>query len=154
MSKKSGRFDVARARDTLTAELFDIPRAAPASPGSVNYSREIAAAMSQALKDCPHDRIEVSARMTRLLGREMSLSMLNAYTAESHTDHNISLERAIAFDIATEGRALLKFYAAKLGCGVLVGDEIMHAEIGRIHELRDKLAVQERAIRDYLKGRR
>ena len=145
---------MARARDSLTSDLFDIPRAAPATPGSVNHSREIAATMSQALKDCPHDRIEIAARMTRLMGREISVSMLNAYTAESHTDHNISLERAIAFDIATERRALLKFYAAKLGCGVLVGDEIMHAEIGRIQEMRDKLSVQERAIREYLRGKR
>ena len=97
---------MARAKDLLTPDLFEIPERSPATPGSVNYAREIAAVMSQALKACPYDRIEVAARMTRLLGREVSLHILNAYTAESRQQHVPSLEKAIAFDLATEGSAL------------------------------------------------
>ena len=124
---------MARARDFLTADLFaEIPRAASGAPGSVNYSREIAAVMSQALKDCPHDRIEVAARMSRMLGREQSLSMLNAYTAESHETHNVGLERAIAFDMATERNALAEFFAHKLGGGILWGKDKLLADLGRI----------------------
>ena len=146
---------MARARDFLTADLFaEIPRAASGAPGSVNYSREIAAVMSQALKDCPHDRIEVAARMSRMLGREQSLSMLNAYTAESHETHNVGLERAIAFDMATERNALAEFFAHKLGGGILWGKDKLLADLGRIKQMRDELAAQERAIRDYLKERR
>jgi len=144
-----------RARDLLTGDLFaDIPRAAPTTPGAINYSREIAAVMSEALKDCPYDRYEIAARMSRMLGREVPLSMLNAYCAESHEQHNISFERAIAFDAATDGFALLNFYAAKRGCRVMVGQDALLAELGRIKQTRDELAAQERAIRQYLKGRR
>lgn len=144
-----------RSRDLLTGDLFaEIPRTAPTTPGAVNYSREIAAAMSQALKDCPYDRIEVSARMSRMLGREVSLSMLNAYTAESHQAHVPTLERAIAFDLATEHNALADFYVAKLGGGILWGKDKLLADLGRIKQMRDQLAGQERAIREFMKGKR
>lgn len=144
-----------RARDLLTGDLFaEIPRPAPTTPGAINYSREIAAVMGQALKDCPNDRYDVAARMSRMLGREVPLSMLNAYCAESHEQHNISFERAIAFDAATEGYALLNFFAAKRGCRVMVGQDALLAELGRIKQMRDELAGQEKAIREYLKGKR
>mgnify|MGYP001570914053 FL=1 len=144
-----------RPRDLLTGDLFaDIPKAAPATPGAMNYSREIAAVMGDALKASDHDRYEISARMSRMLGREVSISMLNVYTAESHDYHNISLERAIAFDAATEGYALLNFFAGKRGCRVMVGEDALLAELGRIKQTRDELAGQERAIREYLKGKR
>lgn len=144
-----------RARDLLTGDLFaDIPKAAPATPGAMNYSREIAAVMGDALKASPHDRYEVAARMSRMLGREVSISMLNVYAAESHDYHNISLERAIAFDAATDSYALLNFFAGKRGCRVMVGEDGLLAELGRIRQMRDELAGKDRAIREYLKGKR
>lgn len=144
-----------RARDFLTGELFaEIPQAAPTTPGAINYSREIAATMSQALKDCPHDRIEVSARMSRMLGREVSVSMLNAYTAESHDSHNISVERAIAFDAATEGYALLNFFAAKRGCRAMVGEDALLAELGKIERSEQALRERKAALKAYLGRKR
>lgn len=142
------------ARDSLTADLFDIPRAAPALPGSINYSREIAATMGAALKECPADRIEVAARMTRLMGREITLSMINVYSAESHIDHNISLERAIAFDVATQSQALLKFYAVKTGCSVLVGEDALLAEWGMVQQAKAEIAEREKHLKERMKGKR
>lgn len=139
-----------RARDLVTVDMFDVPQAAPALPGSYAFTREIAQVMSGALKDCPHDRVEVAARMTRLLGRDVSLSMLNAYTAESRDSHNISLERAIAFDAATEGYALLNFYASKRGCGISVGKEALLKELGEIDQMKADLVQREKAIKQYL----
>jgi hypothetical protein len=49
---------MSRARDLITQDmfdaeiresLFDIPKPAPATPGSMNFSREIAQVMSRAL---------------------------------------------------------------------------------------------------------
>lgn len=139
-----------RVRDVLTADMFDVPAAPPATPGSINYSREIAAVMSQALKDCPYDRIEVAARMSRLLGREVTVAMLNAYTAESRETHNINLERAIAFDAATEGYALLDFYAGKRGCRALVGKDALLAELGRLEQARAEISGKASQLRKLL----
>lgn len=138
---------MARARDLFTLDMFNIPTPAPQTPGSMNYSCEIAHVMSDALKTSPHDRYEVAARISRLTGSEVSLNMLNAYTAESRETHNITLERAIAFDAATEGYALLKFFADKRGCRVLVGKEALLAELGEIGRLKQELGEQERAIK-------
>jgi hypothetical protein len=146
---------VTKAHDFLTGELFaEIPQAAPTTPGAINYSREIAATMSQALKDSAHDRIEVSARMSRMLGREVSLSMLNAYTAGSDETHNISLERAIAFDAATDGHALLNFFSAKRGCRVMVGEDALLAELGRIERSEQVLRERKAALKAYLGRKR
>lgn len=138
---------MARARDLITLDMFDIPTPAPQAPGSMNYRVEIAHAMSQALKACPYDRYEVAARMSRLLGSEVSVNMLNAYTAESREAHNITLERAIAFDAATEAYACLKLHADKRGCRVLVGKEALLAELGEISRLKQELGEQEKAIK-------
>lgn len=143
-----------RVKDLLTLDLFNVPEPAPSTPGAMNYAREISAVMSQALKDCPHDRVEVAARMTRLLGKEVSLAMLNAYTAESRGTHVPNLEKAIAFDAATEGFALLNLFAAKRGCRVMVGKDALLSELGRIDQMKADLARQEKAIKQYLEGKR
>lgn len=136
-----------RARDLFTLDMFNIPSPAPQTPGSMNYSCEIAHAMSKALKNCPHDRYEVAARMSRLLGSEVSVNMLNAYTAESRETHNITLERAIAFDAATESYSLLKLHSDKRGCRVLIGKEALLAELGEIGRLEQELADQKKTIK-------
>lgn len=138
---------MARVRDLITLDMFDIPAPAPQTPGSMNYKREIAHAMSEALKKCPFDRYEVAARMSRSMGEEVTVHMLNAYTAESRDTHNISLERAIAFDAATEGYSLLKLHGDKRGCRILVGKEALLAELGEIGRLRQELSDQEKAIK-------
>ena len=136
----------------FTGDLFDLPRPAPEFPGGMAFSREIAHVMSASLKACPHDRIEVAARMTRMLGREVSLSMLNAYTAESAERHTISLERAIAFDAATEDYGLLQFFAKQRGCSINVGKAALLAELGRFEQMKAEIAKQERAIKKYLES--
>ncbi len=142
-----------RLPDLLTGDLFAVPQAAPESPGSMALSREIAHVMSASLKVCPHDRIEVAARMTRMLGREVSLTMLNAYTAESAEKHTISLERAIAFDAATDGYGLLEFFAKQRGCSLNVGKAALLAELGRFEQMKAEIAKQERAIKKFLEGK-
>lgn len=146
---------MARARDLVSMDMFEaLPRPVPMAPGSHAFTREIAAVMSHAIKLCPHDRPEIAARMTRLLGREINLYKLNGYTAESHETRNISLENAIAFDAATEGYALLNFFAEKRGCTVLVGNNALLAELGEIERLEAELAQQKRAIKKFLENHR
>lgn len=141
---------MARAKDLLTLDLFDIPKPAPAAPGGLDTASEIAHVMSKALKECPYDRYEVVARMSRLIGREITLHMLNAYTAESRETHVPRLDVAIAFDAATEGFALANFHAGKLGCRLLFGKEALLAELGRIDQMEADLSKQKKAIKQYL----
>jgi hypothetical protein len=141
---------MAKARDTATADLFEFPRPPAPAPGSLSCAAEIAHTMSEALRRVDADRYEIAARMSRLLGAEVSVHMLNAYTAESREAHNISLERAIAFDAATGGQALLDLHAAKLGASVNLGEQALVARLGEISRERERLAAQEKALRAFL----
>lgn len=145
---------MARVKDLVTQDMFARPQPIPNTPGSYALAREIAHTMSEALKRCAYDRYEVAARMGRLLGSDVSVHMLNAYTAESREDHNISLERAMAFDAATEGYALLNFFAEKRGCRIAIGKDALLAELGAIEQMKAELSRQEKAIKHYLEKQR
>lgn len=136
-----------RSVDTLTPDMFELmPPPAASAAGSLACRAEIAHAMSDALKGL--DRYDVAARMSRLLGREISKFMLDAYTAESREDHIPPLDTAIAFDLATETQTLACLYASKINARLLIGKEALNAELGKLERVRDEAA---KKIRD-LKG--
>lgn len=126
-----------RKRDSATPDLFDIPQPAPSSAGSLTCRVQIAHTMSEALSG--YDRYEVAAIMSRLLGRDISKHMLDAYTAESREDHIPPLDTAIAFDMATDNVHLLNLCASKLGARVSVGKDALNAELGKMEHLRDEI---------------
>lgn len=140
---------MSRDRDIATPDMFGA--FSPAQPGSLAMSVEIAHTMSEALKAAyltrQIDREQVAARMTQLIGSKVSVAMLNAYTSEARETHNVSLERAIAFDHATESYALLELHARKCNARALRGNDVLLAELGRIAEEKRELAERERALR-------
>jgi hypothetical protein len=141
-------------RDDRTLELFEIP--APPAPGggSLNFDAQVCAALSDTLKNCPHDRYRVAADMSRLLAREVSKNMLDAYTAESRDAYNFPLNYVAAFEVATESFALTQLLAKLRGCRVLVGEDALLAELGRVKKAQEELAVRERALKERMRGKR
>lgn len=128
-----------RKRDTATQDMFAmIPQPAPRSAGSLACRVEIAHTMSAALNG--QDRYEVAATMSRLLGRDISKHMLDAYTAESREDHIPPLDTAIAFDMATSDFKLLNLCASKLGARVSVGADALYVELVKLERQRDQSA--------------
>lgn len=122
-------------RDQFTQDLFEIPQAASGA-GSLACRIQIAALMSEALKG--YDRYIVAAEMSKLLGREISKHMLDAYTAESREEHIPPLDTAMAFDMATNGFSLINLYAKKIGAKIVVGREAIDAEIGKLERLKQE----------------
>lgn len=110
-------------RDNLTRDMFaELPPAPVTAAGGLSCRSEIAHAMSEAMKG--YDRYEIAAKMSRLLDRDISKHMLDAYTAESREDHIPPLDTAIAFDLATESRVLAELFARKIGARLAVGMEL------------------------------
>lgn len=134
-----------RAKDTATLDMFELPPPPVSADGSLSCRVEIAYAMSAALKG--YDRFDVAAKMSRLLGREISKFMLDAYTAESREDHIPPLDTAIAFDIATGTQTLTNLSAAKIGARLLIGKDALHAELGKLERMRDEAAQQIKQIK-------
>lgn len=76
-----------RIVDKLTGDLFaSIPTMHPKAAGAWRFRSEIAHAMSDAIKASSKDRYQISADMSRLLGREISINTLDKYTSEASED--------------------------------------------------------------------
>lgn len=125
----------------------EVPPAPSAETGSLSISREIAAIIGTAIAESGLAREVISERISALIAHKLTVQMLNAYSAASKGQHNISLERAIAFDLATGTFALLKYYAAKCGGRVFFGRDALLAELGKAELLRDELNGQIKRIK-------
>lgn len=133
-------------RDIYSLDLFDdMPPAPVSTPGGLSCRAEIASVMSDALKN--HDRFDVAAKMSKLLGREISKHMLDAYTAESREDHIPPLDTAIAFDLAVGSSALAELSARKVGAKLVFGKEALDAKLGKLERIRDEAAKEIKRIK-------
>jgi len=138
---------MARRHDPSTADLFAIPTPAPLAEGSLNFALELRALLAQAPKDCPLSRYQVAARMSELLGLDVSKHQLDAWTAESREPWRFPFEYAIAFEVACETHRLTEWLATKRGGQVLFGREALTAELGRLQRQNDETQRQIRALR-------
>jgi hypothetical protein len=143
-----------RIRDALTLDLFDIPHPQAPTPGNLDLDVALRYALSDALKHSDLDRHQVAAEMSRLTGREVSKFMLDAYTAESRADHNFPFRYAAAFEAVTGSFCLTHLLAKARGCKVLVGDEALLAELGRMEQMEVELRQQKAALKRYLEARK
>jgi len=139
-----------RKVDTLTGDLFAVPQPASPIPGVLACRPQIAGLMSEALKG--HDRFDVAAKMSKLLDRNISKHMLDAYTAESREDHIPPLDIAMAFDMATDGMALLTFYSHMLGASLVVGKEYLNWQLGKLEKEKEDKAKEIKKLRKVLGG--
>lgn len=142
-----------RTRDALTLDLFDVPVAPVPTPGLHDLDVLLREALSDALKHSDLDRYGVAAEMSRLTGRDISKHMLDAYTAESRTDHNFPFRYGAAFEVATNSYCLTNLLAKTRGCKVLVGEEALLAEFGRIEQMEHELKQQKTALKRFLEDR-
>lgn len=142
---------MAAERDERTGDLFAIPRAPALSEGSLNYAIELRHVLSAALKRCPQSRYVVAARMSELTGDEVTKAQLDAWTAESKTPWRFPFEYAAAFEVAAENtNDLQELLGRKRGTRILVGEEALFAELGRIQQQRTELDEQAKRIKRYL----
>lgn len=144
-----------RRHDLLTSDMFAEETKQPMAAGALDIRSRISAVMSDVIAECKSqniDRYQISAEMSRLLNKEVSVHMLNAYTSVSREAHFPPLDVAIAFDIATGGISLLKVYSDICGCNISVGKEILLTELGRIETEKAELAKAEKAIKKQLES--
>ncbi len=138
---------MARNRDTRTLDMFEIPQPACGIPGSMDYSIEVSALVSAALRESPLDRYQVAADMSRLSGREISKHMLDAWSAESRENHNMPFYLAPVLETALETHLFSNWLADKRGGRLLVGREALNAELGKQEKLKDEAARKIRELK-------
>jgi hypothetical protein len=140
--------------------LFDFIRESErthASNGSLSIEKEFKAALSDDLRHARDEygreisRAQVAARMTDLLGEEISVSMLNNWTATSHP-HNIPANYLPAFVKATGGqKEAIEVLSRHSGLFMLPGPEALRAEIQQINEELQRLKIERQKRLLFLK---
>lgn len=132
MSKRRPTPTIADARQD---DFFSVPPQPQHRPGSLNFSFELRAALSRALKECPLSRTEVAAKMTVLYygddaAQPLTKGHLDGWTAPSHEAWRFPLEFLGAFAEATQAFWLYDLVAEKWGGRFLAGDQVRLAELG------------------------
>lgn len=124
-----------KVKDKATLDLFETPPP-PAMPGCLaGLNTRIAHAMSAVIREGAMSRFEIVAKMSDLLGEEVSKAMLDSYTAESREDHNIPAYRLLAFILATDSFETLGALLKPLGCGLLIGKD---AKLVALYHMQQK----------------
>ena len=110
------------------------------SAGSLDVDAELRAAISADIKHAKGStgrelsRYEVAARMSELVGQEITKSMLDNWTAEAHEKHRFPCQFLPAFVLATGGRRAFDVLSRRSGLFALPGPEALRAEIQRLDE--------------------
>lgn len=122
-------------------------RRGEAKAGTFNVDARVRAMLSEALKGCPLSRPVVAAKMGELLGREISKSQLDSWTAESKDGNKIHFDAAIAFCEVTNSLEPLQIAAEMLRCYLIKGKDALLAELGRMAQQEDELSKNKKLIK-------
>ena len=98
--------------------------------------------------------MQIAARMSEYLRRQVSEAMLAKWASEGSEDHRIPLDAFIALIDATGAKELLGFAPGEFGLTVIESD---YAEMIKLHLIREKkqeLEAQEQALLAKWKARR
>lgn len=126
--------------DPLTLDLFEVPVARNPLPGALDVGLAVRHLISDLLKASALTRFDIAARMSELLGHEITKHQLDSWTAESREGWRFPLEYLPAFEVAVETHQITTWLADLRGCKVLVGKEALDAEIGKLERLKEDAA--------------
>lgn len=110
-------------------------------------------AISVTLDECGKSRPEVAERMSDILGRAVTVNMLNAYASGQREDHQISVPRFDALIGATGDRRLAEFLVEGHGWTVIERRYLPMIELAAVAERKKELTRMENGLRRRLGGR-
>lgn len=122
---------------------------------SLNIDLLLRETIAQAIKECPHSRFQIAAKMSEMLGTEVSKTMIDSWTAESREGINRFPACYLpAFCHVVGSIEPLKVLADLVGSFVIQGEEALLIEQSKINFQKEKLVEKERAIKILLRGMR
>lgn len=139
---------MARPRDHLTLDLFEVPVPKAALPGALNFGLAVRHLIGQLLKESPLNRTDIAARMAELTGETITKNQLDSWTAESRDGWRFPIEYLPALEVACESYGLTSWLADVRGCKMLVGKDALDAEIGKLERVREEAAKKIRQLKN------
>jgi hypothetical protein len=128
-----------RVKDTQTLDIFEVPAPVVPAPGSGNYAAQVSELVGVILKECPVDRYEVAAQMSRLSGDDVSKHMLDAWSSPGRCDHNIPFYRIPLLEEVCQSHIFTNWLVHQRGGRVAYGREALAAEYGKRQQMLEKL---------------
>jgi hypothetical protein len=108
--------------------------------------------LSAAIKASPMSRYEIAARMSELLGKEISKFQLDSWTAESKEGYHLPAEYLPALTAVLDDIGGLKIQAAPLGVKVLENKELMWMEYGKLRRTEQQVRLRKKQLEKKLQG--
>lgn len=141
--------------------LFDLLRAekeerAASQPGRLCVSGRLMAAVRRAIKQAPKSRETLADEMSDLTGADITVAMINNWTAESHP-HRIPAEYLPAFCTATGDHEALRILNETSGVFMVKGPDALRADVQKDLETKrdlDRRIRQKEALIKELEGGR
>jgi hypothetical protein len=152
MSRKKidiGQLDIFSLIEELSRKQAEVVTS-PAIQGKASIDAAVRSLISDALKKSPLSRYEIAARMSDLLGVEITKAQIDAWSAESKEHHRFPLVYIGAFADATINKSLARYVAQLCGGHFIEGEDAVRLELGRIEEQKAELQRKEQAIRAFL----
>lgn len=148
------------ARDDRTHDLFNIPQAPALTDGSLDCAAELCATLADMITDAMkrgviRSRYDLAARMSELVGQEITKAMIDAWTAESKEAWRFPFQFAPAFEAALDSTRLQELFGRKRGSRILVGKDALLAEMGQLDV--DEARIKQRRAElkaQFAKGKR
>lgn len=126
---------------------FDTPVTVTSEGQMAGFEKVVASAVGRILKEDPRSRYEVAAGVSALLEDDVSKAMLDAYSAEAKDGHNISVARFLALICETQRYDVLDALCHHIGCKILVGEEVLTAELGHIEAQIERLQARRGVLK-------
>lgn len=145
MSKNKGK--IVDPNQTSLFELFNVQETTR-TPGSFDIEIQLKEQASYALRKCPLSRYEVAAKMSEMLGREVTKSMLDNRTAESKEDQQWPASWLAPFAIVTGHFEQIKTINKLARLPIADSEKLLEMEIER---KKQALEVEEKELQDLLK---
>lgn len=136
-----------RLKDDKTRDLFEVPTPPTTRPGSLDHRSQISGMVGDLIKEAADDRYALAAEMSRLTDKDVTKYMLDAYSAESRDEYNLPFWLVPAFETASHTTALSAWLAEARGGRLLVGRDVLAAELGKLERVRDDANRKARALR-------
>ncbi len=137
-------------KDTETLDLFErfYPVRSPAVvSATVDLSGKIKRLVSLILKESPKTREQIAVEMAEAMNcPSFSKAMLDNYSSEANTDHQITLYRFIVLVRVAETPRVWDELLKDEGFTVLFGDEALLAERGRVAQQIEELKKYQKTL--------
>lgn len=122
------------------------------SPGSLNIDAILREMINHSLKRSKLDRYRVAADMSRLIGKDISKAMLDAFSSESKEGHRFPAAYLAAFVVVTGDVSILAMLCQKVGGFFVPGENVLALQLARLQEEKLELDCREKMIRNLLES--